>query len=526
MPNDCVSYQNSGFFSNLIVDYLNQKAELEPFYNRFPAAENFAAQIEEKSQNFDFKKRQILVNSLEAQYQGFEISALTGRNITRLSEANTFTITTGHQLNLFTGPLYFLYKIVSVVNLCKKLTDDYPDKNFVPVYWMATEDHDFEEINYFNYKGKKIVWNSNQSGPVGRFSTDGLDEVYKAFEAELGIGKNGDYLKNLFQKSYVAHRNLADATRFLANELFGEFGLVILDGDARNLKQEFIPYMENELLHQKSFAKVQETTALLRNYKIQVNPREFNLFYIDDGMRERIVYEDGRYKINNSDITFTEAEILEKLKNSPEKFSPNVILRPLYQEVILPNLCYVGGGGEIAYWLELKSMFDYHQVTFPMLLVRNSAVIATKKQVEKANQLGLSWQDLFLNSAALVDAKTKGLSEIELSLEPQKEILRKQFADLYTLAKQTDKSFSGAVKAQEQKQIKGLEHLEKRLLKAQKRKYDEQLQRILKLKNEIFPNDGLQERTANFSMFYDEMLIGKLMENLSPLQTNFSVITI
>ena len=252
MPNDCVSYQESGFFSDLIIDYLNQKENLKPLYNRFPSLENFENQILEKSKNFDKNKRKTLVANLEQQYVGINKSELTLKNIKSLLDNNTFTITTGHQLNLFTGPIYFLYKIVTVINLCKDLKSKYPSNNFVPVYWMATEDHDFEEINFFNYNDKKIIWNSNQTGAVGRYSTSGLEQVFKVIETELGIGKDAEYLKKIFQKSYLENDNLANATRFLANELFGKYGLVIIDGDNKELKREFIPYIENELIDQQS----------------------------------------------------------------------------------------------------------------------------------------------------------------------------------------------------------------------------------------------------------------------------------
>ena len=115
MPNDCITYQNSGYFSKLIVDYLDQKSELKSLYNRFPTLENFRLQIEEKSKNFPIENREILANALLNQYQKFEISEATSTNIELLKKSNTYTITTGHQLNLFTGPLYFLYKIISVI---------------------------------------------------------------------------------------------------------------------------------------------------------------------------------------------------------------------------------------------------------------------------------------------------------------------------------------------------------------------------------------------------------------------------
>ena len=534
MPTDCISYQNSGYFNPLLIDYLDQKNTLQSLYNRFPNLENFEAQIIEKKINFDGNvahntKRKVLVSVLEKQYSKSRTSTTTRNNIQLLNEANTFTITTGHQLNLFTGPLYFLYKIISTINLTKELKAKYPSQNFVPIYWMATEDHDFEEINYFNFKGRKFRWNHSSSGPVGRLSTDGLADFFEVYGKELGSVKNEETIKKLFQESYLNHSNLAEATHYLANELFGEYGLVILDADNQDLKRIFIPYIKKELVQQSSYKYVLETAEKLKNYTVQVNPREINLFYLEDDLRERIIFEHDRYKVNNTKIEFSQTEILELVENYPEKFSPNVITRPLYQEVILPNLCYIGGGGEIAYWLELKSFFDSMEVTFPILLLRNSALLITEKQNDKANKLGLSWSDLFSKQKDLVDNKTVQLSGFPIDFSPQKELLRKQFENLYQIANNTDKSFAGAVKAQEAKQIKGLANLEKRLLKAQKRKHSEILERITDLQNELFPNLSLQERQANFSEFYLENgtdLIDKLMVRLKPLESNFEIITL
>lgn len=540
MPTDCISYQNSGYFSSLMNDYLNQKEPTQLFYNRFPNLENFEAQIKEKKENFDGgdnnnfnTKRTALVTVLKDQYSKIPTSDLTKQNIEALASSNTFTITTGHQLNLFSGPLYFLYKIISTINLAKDLKTKYPAQNFVPIYWMATEDHDFEEINYFSFKGKKFHWNRESTGPVGRLSTEGLDDFLEIFALEIGSSTNANTLKKLFEDSYIKHDNLADATRYLANALFGPSGLVILDADNADLKRNFIPYIKEELLHQTSFEAVTETIEKLKDYTIQVNPREINLFYIEDNLRERIILDPDNnrekpYKVNHTKIEFTESEILALLESNPEKFSPNVIMRPLYQEVILPNLCYIGGGGEIAYWFQLKSFFASAKVTFPILLLRNSVLLATEKQNKKADKLNLSWSDLFTKQTILINRITQKLSDFPIDFTVQKEALQKQFETLLELAKQTDKSFLGAVKAQETKQTKGLATLEKRLLIAQKRKYHNELQRIIELQNELFPNQSLQERQANFSEFYLEngdRLIPQLMDQLKPLEQNFKIVT-
>jgi bacillithiol biosynthesis cysteine-adding enzyme BshC len=526
MPITPIPFKETNYFSSFICDYLEEHPDLKPFYNRFPHLDNFAAQIEEKQ--FSETNRTILVNTLQKQYAAIETSDETSENIKLLQQQHTFTITTGHQLNLFTGPLYFLYKIISTLNLCKALAEKYPKQNFVPIYWMATEDHDFEEINHFNFKGDKVQWPRGFGGAVGELSTEGLDVVFKEFSGKLGPGKNAKYLKDLFENTYLKHFNLADATRYLANELFGNDGLVILDANDRGLKQLFVPYLEQELLEQTSFKEVSKTIEKFpSDYKIQVNPREINLFYITEGIRERIIYKNELFRVNDTDVSWTKDEILKEVNDFSERFSPNVLLRPLYQEVVLPNLCYIGGGGELAYWLELKDMFAAFKVTYPMLLLRNSAVVITELQQKKIAKHNMSVTELFLKQSDLLAVKTKLHSGLLIDFSEQKKFLKEQFKDMYKLAKQTDESFVGAVAAQEKKQLKGLDNLEKRLLKAEKRKLNECLEGYVNLQNEVFPNKSLQERNTNFSELYLEYgseFIPILKEVLKPLNGEFVVL--
>jgi len=531
MPTDCITFKATGYFSNLICNYLNEDKALKPFYNRFPELQNFKAQIDNKTKSFNHQSRIVLYNALKEQYTAIKASTLTIENIEVLQERNTFTVTTGHQLNLFTGPLYFLHKIVSTINLAKQLKTQYPNYNFVPVYWMASEDHDFEEINYFNFKGKKIYWNRDASGAVGELDTKGLDDVFNIFSKELGASKNADRLKQLFKNSYLEHDNLADATLYLANALFTEYGLVIVDANNKKLKQLLIPQLEKELVEQVSYKKVSETNKEIETLglNIQVNPREINLFYITKKLRERIVFEDNVYKVFNTNISWSQEEVLKEVNSHPERFSPNVILRPLYQEVILPNLCYIGGGGELAYWFQLKANFEAYNIVFPMLLLRNSVLIKTQQQANKLEKLNISNEDLFLKRDTFINKRVRAISNIDIDFSEQIDHLKKQFQDLYGLAKHTDVSFVGAVSAQEKKQINGLVHLEKRLLTAQKRKLKDQVERMTELQNQLFPNQSLQERNTNFSELYLEFgdqLIPKLIQELEPLKSEFTIITL
>ncbi len=526
-----IPYHKTGYFSALICDYLSRDDKTEAFYNRFPSLEAFKGQIQEKHAFFSKEKRMVLVTQLKQQYDHCETSQKVHEHIDLLSNEKTFTITTGHQLNLFTGPLYFLYKIFSVINLCESLQKKYPSYNFVPIYWMASEDHDFEEIQYFNFNGKKVVWNRDASGPVGELSTEGLDKVKEILKKEFGQSEYAQYLLNLFEESYLKHNNLTDATRYLANALFETYGLVIVDGNDAKLKEAFASYALQELTQQRSHNYVSKTTSELEEigYNKQVHPREINLFYMKEGLRERIIKKGAHYFVQDTAFQFTQEEIQKELETHPERFSPNALLRPLYQEVILPNLCYIGGGGELAYWFQLKEYFNAVSVPFPILLLRNSVLLLPTKLSEKLDKLEVPLERLFHKKHELRSWYTRKLSEIEIDFTPQRNHLKQQFKDLYELAKQTDASFEGAVAAQEKKQLNGLDHLEKRLLKAQKRKLADHLERLDLLQMELFPNESLQERQHNFSQWYMEIgpsLFSKLKENLDPLSMEFCVLEV
>ncbi len=527
--NSTIKFQDTGYFSKIMSDYLDRKESVKDFYANFPDINGFGKQIHEKSNSFKASTRDVLTSCLIEQTKELKLSVITKKHISLLKESDTFTITTGHQLNLFTGPLYFLYKIISAINLAKELKKNFPDKNFVPVYWMATEDHDFEEICFFNYKGHKIQWNKDVKGAVGRTSSQGLGKIYNELDSMLGENKNAARLRELFTQSYLEHGSLTNATRFLANELFSDYGLVIIDGDDKGLKSLFSPYIKEELTLQTSFKEVTNTNEILGlKYPVQVNPREINLFYLDDDLRERILFEEGVYKINNTDLEFSEQEMIELVEKSPEMFSPNVLMRPLYQEVILPNLCYIGGGGELAYWMQLKSFFKSVSVPFPILLLRNSVLLIEQKQREKLEALHISEQEIFMKQHDLIKEKVKEISDLNLDFTDQRNKLQTMFLHLKELSDKTDKSFTGAVLAQEKKQLNGLDHLEKRLLKAQKRKYKEIVKRITNIQQELFPKQSLQERQANFSEFYEiygDELIPLLVKALDPLKLEFYLIS-
>ena len=534
MPLTRIPYRNTGYFSPLICDLVDQHPALEAFQTKAIYSDAFKAQIKHKEAHFSESARQLLVKALKQQYQELPDSELVNQNIALLTAPTTFTITTGHQLNLFTGPLYFVYKIISTIKLCQQLKAKYPKHDFVPVYWMATEDHDFDEISFFNFKGKKIKWSQESSGAVGRLNLEELAPLLHRFEQELGESKSANKIKQWIKQTYQSASTLAEATLRLVHELFADYGLVILDADKPYLKAKFIPYIKNELTQNTCEKAVNQSIQELKDkynkaYSPQVNPREINLFYLTDEKRERIISTTSGFALADGEKTFSTEELLAEVDNYPERFSPNVLMRPLYQEVLLPNLCYIGGGGEIAYWLQLKNYFKAENIPFPLLLLRNSALIVSKKNNQKLARLGLDPETMFLKRMPLINKKIREISNIDLDLQPFKEKLTEQFNYLESLVAETDSSFAGTVNAQKQKQFKGIDRLEKRLLNAQKKKLVDHVERLTTLHELLFPNESLQERQANFFEFYldyGDTLLPHLFENLDPLKLEFSWIVL
>lgn len=522
-----IDYDETRCFSSTVTRLLAKDKEIQPFVNRFPDLESFKEIIKERNFN---GSRAVLVKALEAQYQNIPTqSALLKTNIASLNATQTFTITTGHQLNIFTGPLYFIFKIISAINLAKDLKKSFPEQNFVPVYWMATEDHDFEEINHTYIGGKKISWKNNSSGATGRMLTKSISNALNEYKGILGISPNAEKLSQMVYQAYAENELLADATRFLANELFGAYGLIIIDADDAKLKKEFAQIIEQDIIQQNSFKHITESSEQLSKIDIhaQVNPREINFFYLDDKLRERIVFGNEKYQVLNTEISFSEEELKKEIKMYPERFSPNVVMRPLYQEVILPNLAYIGGGGELAYWLQLKANFDFYKVDFPLLVLRNSAMIADEKTEAKLKKLNLAFVDAFEETEALKKKYVQLHTQHELNLNTEWSILKSVFESLKIRTKKIDPTLAPSAEAVEVRLKKAIDSLEKKLMRAEKRNFSEAISAIEKIKQELFPSGGLQERKENFGLFYvkyGDELITNLIKYFDPLAFQFTIL--
>lgn len=519
-------YQQTGYFSRIILDYLEQAERLAPFYQHPVSPEGLRKSIEaRKAFPTD---RAALVKALEDQYTEVSESPRVRENITRLAEGTTFTVCTAHQPAIFTGHLYFIYKILHTIRLAEWLKQQYPAYHFVPVFYMGSEDADLDELGHVYLGGDKLVWDTKQTGAVGRMKTKGLDKLYYRIEGELAVQPHGKELMALLKAAYLESPDVQTATFKFLHSIFSEYGLIVLIADKAILKKQMLSIFEDDLFRQEPTKIVNDSIGRLsEHYKIQANPRPINLFYLKDDIRNRIERTEGGFHVVDTPLRFTDQEMRDELQQYPERFSPNVILRGLFQETILPNLAFIGGGGETAYWLELKALFDHYHTPFPVLILRNSFLLVEQQWMDKLTHAGFSIPDLFKGADALINELVRRDSEHRLSLSEEITLANNYYERLKTLARPVDPSLEQHVEALQARALEPIKTLEKKLLKAERRKFGDQQRQLAALKAALFPHDNLQERIDNFLPWYAAMgpqFIQELYKASPALQEEFIVL--
>ena len=512
MKAEKIPFCDTRAFSPLFLDYIEEKKTLQPFYNRFPRPENFIEQIRDKK--FSQADRENLVAQLRLQY-GSLLTEPVGKNLDLLKKENSFTVTTGHQLTLLTGPMYFIFKIITVINTCKKLAAQFPEFNFIPVFWMASEDHDFEEIKSACISGQEIVWHTSQTGAVGRFHLGGMEEVLQKIDAPL------------FANAFAESKTLSQAVRHYVNALFGNEGLTVIDADNRELKRKLIPLMMEDIFNQSSKQTVENSSQELENlgYKAQVNPRGINFFYLDKNIRGRIEKQ-ATFQVAGTDLKFSEAELKKIIEEEPEKISPNVILRPLYQELILPNLSYVGGPGELAYWFQLKDLFSKRRLPFPILQPRNFALAADHAAARLASKTNLPLKSFFKNKHEIFGEWLSQQPDMQFSYQASAKKIQEAFDEIKKHAAQADPSLEKYILAMTRRALQSTEKAEEKTTRALKRKHSDRLRQIENVKDRLFPRGGLQERTENFLALQTQYpsFLQDAMNAFDPFDYRFTVL--
>ena len=549
-----ISYRSTGLFSALINDYIETKGTAQSFVNYAATKEGYKKAIEQRA-SFP-TNRKVLVEVLQNQYTQLakdvndanvlnnnnnnalnnslnnkEAFKLVNDNVSLLLKENTFTVTTAHQPNIFTGPLYFFYKILHTIQLAAELKKQFPQHNFVPVYYMGSEDADLQEVGSYNLAGEAYQWNTKQKGAIGRMKVD--DELIKLLQNLEGywlVQPAGKEALEVLKQAYQKGKSISEATLALVHAYFGKYGLVVLQPDDTKLKSLFIEVMEKELRTGFSQKAIQPTKEKLAStYHVQSAGRDLNLFYLKENTRARIDKQGASYIVVDANISFTEEEIVKELHAHPDRFSPNVILRGVYQETILPGITFIGGGGELAYWMELKNVFNEVKVHYPILQLRNSFMFMNEKQTAHWNSLGFSLEDLFKPMLELELDYVKNQTKENLALTNHIASLNDLYASIQQDVIKIDTSLGDHAKNLSVQAQKKLALLEKKMIRAEKRKQQTSIDRIKAIKVSIFPKNSLQERVENFSEWvgsYGWDWVEAVLENSTTLNPSFTIITI
>jgi bacillithiol biosynthesis cysteine-adding enzyme BshC len=516
-------------FSKRDVAYATGADDLRPFFKYPVTLAAFADVMADKAQ--DNTDRQLLVTELLAQYEGMKEADTARTQVQRMLESKVFTVITAHQPSLFTGPLYFIYKICSTINLSRQLNECYPDSHVVPLFIMGGEDHDFDEINHARIKGEMIRWEQDTGGSVALLSTTSLAPALRALKEMLG----GDFtpfgIYERIHKAYTGHKTYGEATLAFVHDLFKDTELVVANPSRPAFKRAFLPMMEREIFDQVSQPLVEKAQAELTaaGYSGQAHARDINLFYLSPGRRDRIVFQDDHYGVLDTDRVFTEAEFRQELNDHPERFSPNVVMRPLFQELIFPNLAYIGGGGEIAYWLERKEQFAAFGLNFPMLIRRNSVVWVDAKSDKKMAKISLDFRELFRPDDLIIRDFVAKHSHNVLSLAKETSQLDDIFVNMAAKARAIDPTLEAAALAEGTRQRKVVEQFENRLRRIEKTKFDREMTTIRELRATLFPGNSLQERKDNFLNVYlevGETMFPTLVEALDPLAGGMTIVSV
>lgn len=528
---DCtyIPYQQTDYYSKTIIDYLEEKDTLRPFYMHPVSIDGIKAAIQQR-QAFP-QQRNVLVNILQQQYEGLPLSSKTAANIELLVKPNTFTITTAHQPVIFTGPLYFAYKILHTVKLAETLSQQLTGYNFVPVFYMGSEDADLDELGTINVDGKQYKWNTKQTGAVGRMKVDkDFLSLLQTLENQISVLPFGNEMIEIFKRCYRPDKTIQQASLEVVNELFGKYGVVVLIPDNPEVKRLLIPVFQEEIEEQFSHSEVEKTVAeLSKKYKVQAGGRDINLFYLIDDSRERIEKDGDKFIVQNKNLSFSKEDLLNELTNHPERFSPNVILRGALQETVLPNIVFIGGGGELAYWLELKNVFAAVKVPYPMLLLRNSFLFIKRKQEEKIVKLSLEVTDFFKDTLSLTNDLVSRSTDHQISIEEERREAAELFVKLQAISAKADPTLAEHTKALSLLIEKKLSALQSKIMRAERKKHDVEKKQIETIKAQLFPNKNLQERIENISGWYARYgsdFIKSIYQNSLSLEQQFTIVSL
>jgi bacillithiol biosynthesis cysteine-adding enzyme BshC len=520
---------------NLFLDYLYEFENVKDFYKtNFRNKDEYLKTFAKVAESHGHSREQ-LVSALDGQYKDFNASAKTRKNISALGDNSTVAVVTGQQLGIMGGPLYTIYKIITAIKLSTTLSDRYDEYQFVPVFWLEADDHDFNEVREINLINdtneiKKIAYGQElledeNKGSVGRLAfTELLDTFFTELQNNLRTTEYTPTLMEKIKSIYSVGKTFKQSFKELLFWLFDQYGLIIFDPQDIKIKELLKPVFKKEItdfrIHTEKLVSV--SAKLEEMYHAQVKVRPINLFYSYEEGRYLIEPVENEFRLKRKRKKFTEEEILEAIENEPGNFSSNVLLRPICQDYILPTAFYVGGPSEVAYFAQIMPLYDFYKIEPPIIYPRSSATILEKnissiiekyeidinKLIHDPEQLKKKIVDSISNSS-IDDIFNETSQNVEKEIDKLKEKLF-----------EFDKTLSDSTTKYSERILRYIAELKGKALEAQGRKFETTLRQIDKVTNSILPDNVLQEREINFIYFANKYSLDILRHIFDELSIN------
>ncbi len=464
------------------------------------------------------RDRNLLADILLEQNERWGLDHFTREHIEALRGAETVAVVTGQQVGLLTGPLYTPYKTLTTLQLTRRLAEE-TARPVVPVFWLEGSDHDLDEVAGFTllrrneavplrYTGHTLPEHGNL-GPVGRLKlTEQITALLDQVEEVLPPSDFHEMLLTTLRAAYRPGTTLLDAFARLMRALFPEAGLVFMDpGDAR-LKQLAAPLFRREIEdYQTASARLSEVSAVLeRDFHAQVHTRPTNLFLCDGEGRHPIDADADHFTLRGTDRVFTRDELLARLDADVACFSPNVVLRPLMQDWLLPTAAYVGGPGEVAYFAQYKPLYEWAGVPMPVIYPRVSVSVLEAKVQKVLGKHALDVSDFGKDLDRLFQRVV--LQEMDTDVEAMfKEAgrhLHQAINELKPKIEQVDRTLVRSAEATRAGLIKEMDKLKGRVVRAEKQNHDQVRAQLEKAAVNLYPGGKPQERALSVLYFLNK----------------------
>ncbi len=512
-----INFSDIPAHQNLFLDYLHEFENVERFYGKnFRAVEQYLPLFQKLSER-ERPHRELVHEIIQSQYSAQTPSKKTLQNIELLSSEKTIAVVTGQQLGIFGGPLYTIYKSITAIKLCSYLKEIYDDYNFVPIFWLEGDDHDYDEARNFSLLNNEnqiinLKYDDGQPEDVNRGAigllkfNQNLENVFTELSGGLRQTEFKAPLLELLNSIYQPEKTFLESFRELMIKLFDEYGLIVFNPIDQAVKKILSPLFAKEICEfgNHTGLLVERSAELEEVYHAQVKVKPINLFYVEEKERLSIEpTETGEYRLKGKRKKFTQEELLLQLESSPEKFSPNVLLRPICQDFLFPTAFYVGGPGEISYFAQVSPLYKIYDLEEPFIYPRSSATIVEKGVQTILEKNNLQYVDIFTEEEALIQKIVAASSEINLETLFQNSFdeINSSMNQLNQILPLIDKTLGDLTQKSKQRIDETLNYLKAKALESEKRKYDSTIRQVSKVRNVLFPNSNLQERELNWIYF-------------------------